>query len=77
MSFLGGLIGVWVTLNNKITRLETSQEELRQKMTGFYSDQKELSKELKELNQNMHKMMVDLARISTFIEVSKEIKDHK
>lgn len=74
ITLFGGLIGVWVTLNNKITRLESSQEDLEEKMSGFQTDYKELNRELKELNKNMHQMMVDLAKISTFIEVTKESK---
>jgi wobble nucleotide-excising tRNase len=58
---LGSLIGVYVSLNNKIIKLESQVENNRKNIDKIDSDRREIAEELKQIKELIIEMKIELA----------------
>lgn len=77
LGFIGGVVGVWVNLNTKITKLEAQVETNRGSIEKIAADRKEITDELKEIKALLTEMQLDMKLEIKGIKTYQELKNNE
>lgn len=72
---LGSLVGIYVVLTNRITKLEAIVEHNKVNIEKIGTDRKELQEDIKEMKEVMNKMLITLTKLETLQEVKNDGKN--